>query len=272
MRTLNFSFRRLWMLMRWDFGVNGKVYFLRISGLFIAFLLVLVCNSYRWDGGVVLRDGHTYEQCLFYAQYSVSRELVGSCLMIFFLAAIFQASRFMEGMSKKDGRICIFTLPVSNLEKFVYRAFLVTVCFILAGWAVFALADLVRYLILPLMDVNLEVQRVWLTDDFLRTSCVWLWGSDSFPPRSASWIIPWGYLIHVLFVLGRCHWRRMAGWRILAGVLLIMWGIPKLLLHFVPDNVTAIYAPAIGLKMVLWTLVILCWLLAYRSFCRSQVV
>ncbi|MBP3553702.1 MAG: hypothetical protein J6K05_11160, partial [Bacteroidaceae bacterium] len=38
----SFSLRRLWMLIRWDFGANWKVYAWRYLGLYLTFLALMM--------------------------------------------------------------------------------------------------------------------------------------------------------------------------------------------------------------------------------------
>lgn len=268
MKTNNnsFSLRRVCMLMRWDFGTNWKVYAWRYSGLYLGFLAMMLLFSF------LLPTSAGNEKVFV-------NSVVDICLAFFMIMAFRSAILVMERMTTKEGRTTFLMLPASRLEKFVWRAFFVSVLFPLAGVVAFALADLTNYLLCLLLDEQSNLPPKFYMGDYMRYLMYLFLPTDnvtlsvpSLMPRWIYFIYSFGHLLFATFVLVGCSQHRWTGVRMLAGLLLIIWGTPKLLLHFVPDNVTAIYAPADWVNGIFNLLAILCWFLAYRLFCRSQIV
>ncbi|MBQ8191716.1 MAG: hypothetical protein IJZ45_08140 [Bacteroidaceae bacterium] len=271
MKTNNntFSLRRVWMLMRWDFGTNWKVYAFRYLGLYLTFLCMLLMFSFLFS-------------------FPASREemfresMISISLLCFMVLAFRSASFVMERMISKEGRTTFLMLPASKLEKFVWRAFFASILFLFVGIVAFALADLTNYLLCLLLEEIALLPPMLHFSTFAENLGRILFGEvsysehvslDAYPlPRWAYFVQSFGFFLFSLFILGGCYWHRLAGVKVLAGLLLIVWGAPRLLQHFMPDEVTAIYAPAEWVNGVFGVLSILCWILAYRLFCRRQIV
>lgn len=266
-----FCLRRLWMLVRWDFGTNWKVYAFRYLGLYLGFLAMMVLYSFLLPSA-----SPGYEEV-----YTSS--VVSVCFFLFMILSFRSASFVMERMYSKEGRVTFLMLPASRLEKFVWRAFFASVLFLLAGVVAFALADLTNYLLCLSFDelANLPPRfyvgdymrclRCLVSNSVLHADDVVISGHSSLPRWFYS-IHSFGHLVFAIFVLGGCCRPRWAGIGMLAGLLLIVWGAPKLLDPFTSGEVVAIYAPSEWIDGVSCLLTILCWVLAYRFFLRSQIV
>lgn len=265
----SFSFRRLWMLVRWDFGTNWKVYAFRYLSLYLTFLCMMLMFSFLFS--FPANRGEMFRESI------ISISLLG-----FMVLAFRSASFVMERMISKEGCTTFLMLPASKLEKFVWRAFFASILFLFVGIVAFALADLTNYLLcLLLKEIALLPPKLHFCI-FVENLGQILFGEVSYSenvslgayplPRWAYFVQSFGYFLFSLFILGGCNWRRLAGLKVLAGLLLIVWGTPKLLQHFMPDEVTAVYFPAEWVDGVFGVLSILCWILAYRLFCRRQIV
>lgn len=266
MKTNNntFSLRRVWMLMRWDFGTNWKVYAWRYFCLYLAFLALMVMIVFAFA---------RHEPA---APHNVQALSIVSVL-VFMLLSFRSARLVMERTITKEGRTTFLMLPASNLEKFVWRAFFASIFYLLMGIVAYALADLTCYSLCLLSGMGSGVTPFLYFGNYVESLMHILF--DSVPlgkhfhmPDWTYWLQSFGYFIFSLFLLVGCYWNRLNGLRVLAGVLLIVWGIPELLKRFAPEGLSGIYAPAEWINGVFGVLSILCWILAYRFFRRSQIV
>ncbi|MBR3756919.1 MAG: hypothetical protein IKK62_00615 [Bacteroidaceae bacterium] len=265
----SFSFRRLWMLMRWDFGTNWKVYAWRYLGLYIGFLSIMFL-------AIILLPTPTNS--------SMALDISGLWLAfstVLFLVLLFRsASLVMERKISKDGRVKFLMLPVSNAEKFVWRVFFSTVFFILMAIVAYALADATFYLLSLLWNQKLGIYQNWTIGEFLKMTKLAVFPSPYKGPGGGPFIGPWwalgwtsstgGYFLHSLFILGGCVWHRLAGLKVLGILFVVAWGVPMMLNIFVPGRAPGL--PFDGWFALCAVLAILCWFLAYRFFCRSQIV
>ena len=255
-----FSLSRLWMLIRWDFGTNWKVYTWRYLGLYLAFLALMMI-------ALGISDSVTPN----------IRNIIQSssmvCVLAFVLLSFRSASLVMERMITKEGWTTFLMLPASKVEKFVWRAFFASVFYLLMGIVAFALADLTFYLLCLALDKGDGVTPFLYFGNYMENLVHMLF--DYVPlglPDWPYWIQSFGYLLFSVFLLGGCAWRRLAGLRICAALLLIAWGTPELLNRFAPEGLSAIYFSADWVNGACCVLAILCWFLAYRFFSRSQVM
>ena len=200
---------------------------------------------------------------------------------VLFLVLLFRsASLVMERKISKDGRVKFLMLPVSNAEKFVWRVFFSTVFFILMAIVAYALADATFYLLSLLWNQKLGIYQNWTIGEFLKMTKLAVFPSPYKGPGGGPFIGPWwalgwtsstgGYFLHSLFILGGCVWHRLAGLKVLGILFVVAWGVPMMLNIFVPGRAPGL--PFDGWFALCAVLAILCWFLAYRFFCRSQIV
>lgn len=264
-----FSFSRIWMLAKWDVGTNWKVYAWRYFGLYIGFLSIMFL-------AIILLPTPTNS--------SMALDISGLWLAfstVLFLVLLFRsASLVMERKISKDGRVKFLMLPVSNAEKFVWRVFFSTVFFILMAIVAYALADATFYLLSLLWNQKLGIYQNWTIGEFLKMTKLAVFPSPYKGPGGGPFIGPWwalgwtsstgGYFLHSLFILGGCVWHRLAGLKVLGILFVVAWGVPMMLNIFVPGRAPGL--PFDGWFALCAVLAILCWFLAYRFFCRSQIV
>ena len=263
MKTNNsFSLSRIWMLAKWDVGTNWKLYAWRYFCLYLAFLTLMMVVAFATSEPVSL--------------YNVQTLSIVSVL-VFMLLSFRSASLVMERVITKEGRTTFLMLPASNLEKFVWRAFFASVFYLLMGIVAYALADLTYYSLCLLSGMGSGVTPFLYLGNYVESLVHILFdfvplGKHLHMPGWTYWVQSFGYFLFSLFLLAGCYWRRMAGLRALAGILLIVWGTPELLKHFASEGLSGIYAPAEWINGAFGVLAILCWILAYRFFRRSQIV
>ena len=260
----SFSFSRVWMLMRWDIGTNWKLYAWRYLCLYLAFLALMM---------IVVFALKPFEPA---APHNVQTLGIISALA-FILLSFRSASLVMEQMIGKEKRTSFLMLPVSNLEKFVWRAFFASVFYLFMGIVAYALADLTCYSLCLLFGKGSVISPFLYFGNYVESLVHILFdyvplGEHLTLPRWTYWVQSFGYFLFSLFLLAGCYWHRMARLGVLVGILLVAWGTPELLKHFAPVGLSAIYAPAEWLFGVFGVLAILCWFLAYRFFRRSQIV
>lgn len=266
-----FSLSRIWMLAKWDVGTNWKVYAWRYFGLYLGYLAIMFLAI------ILLPTPTNSSMALDISEIWV---ILGN---LFFLILLYRsASLVMEPKISKSGRVKFLMLPVSNAEKFVWRVFFSTVFFILIAIVAYALADVTFYLLSLLWNQKLGIYQNWTIWEFLKMTKVAFFPSPYSEPDGGPFIGPWwmlslddftgGYLLHSLFILGGCVWHRLAGLKVLGILFVVAWVTPELLKLFAPEGLSAIYTPAEWLFGVFGVLAILCWILAYRFFYRSQIV
>lgn len=264
-----FSLSRIWMLAKWDVGTNWKVYAWRYFGLYLGYLAIMFL-------AIILLPTPTNS--------SMALDISGLWLAfstVLFLVLLFRsASLVMERKISKDGRVKFLMLPVSNAEKFVWRVFFSTVFFILMAIVAYALADATFYLLSLLWNQKLGIYQNWTIGEFLKMTKLAVFPSPYKGPGGGPFIGPWwalgwtsstgGYFLHSLFILGGCVWHRLAGLKVLGILFVVAWGVPMMLNIFVPGRAPGL--PFDGWFALCAVLAILCWFLAYRFFCRSQIV
>lgn len=258
-----FSFRRVWLLMRWDFGTNWKAYAWRYLCLYLAFLALMMIIVFAFK--LEPTDSLTVQT------------LSVVSVLAFILLSFRSARLVMERMITKEGCTTFLMLPASNLEKFVWRAFFASVFYLLMGIVAYALADLTCYSLCLLSGKGGGLTPFLYFGNYVESLVHILF--DAVPLdvhfKLARWTYlaqSFGYFLFSLFLLVGCYWNRLNGLRVLAAFLLIVWGTPDLLRHFAPEGLSAIYASAKLFNGVFGVLSNLCWILAYRFFCRSQII
>lgn len=256
-----FSFNRLSMLIRWDFGANWKTYAWRYSGLYLGFFALIMFLS--------ILESITPNS---------PNDDWASPLLFFFMIMSFRSARLvMEPMNTKEGRTLFLSLPASHVEKFVWRVFFASVVYFFVGIVAFVLADLTSYLLCLMLEHQYGLMPAFHIGTYVESLGQMLLGHDAFNehlklPHWCNFFLSFGYFIFSLSLLSGCVKSRKGEIMILVGFLLIVWGTPELLKHFAPEGLSAIYAPAAWINGVFGVLSILCWIFAYRFFRRSQIV
>ena len=294
MKTYNnsFSFGRVGLLIKRDVVEKWKTFLFLTLALFLVFLFMMY--AYSWIPFEVMSGYETF-----------SLSVLHGGTTVFTYYSIFVFSGIMVNMRMQGDRTNFLMLPAGNLEKFLERLLYVTLLVFIPFIVGFLLADVLHMLLFPLFvddeairtlpllpgmwDVKSKVMQdtqdtlshINLNIDFSSLG----YASPIFSFMETVWGISF-------YVLGGCYWRKhpfvktfvlLMLFKIVAIVVLGISYVkivreveaPVKALEILMDNFfmginqsTLLYICA-GVYFV-WT--ILNFYMAYRLFCRSQVV
>ena len=185
-------------------------------------------------------------------------------MYIFFLIA---ASTLYRGEQKKQRRIAWLMLPATNLEKFVSRWVYLLVFSLVGGLLTFFVADLLHMAYLSMAGYPVMAS----TDELFSvlpsvTARGWLRTLPTYAFLTG---------IHAIYLLGGVFFKKFHFIAVSAAVVFGFTSFVALMnMLFEPGQPASISNNALYIIItVCWTLVtILCTWLAYRLFCRWQVV
>ena len=138
-----FSFSRIAMVMKREIMENWKTNLYRLIGIYAAFALVMILHMWTMSSGRSSQISFT----------TYCSNIMGTFVFIIGIASIAYAANIMENMITKEKRIAFLMLPATMIEKFVARFLIVTVGLAVAVFVAASLAEITRYLLLPLFNV-----------------------------------------------------------------------------------------------------------------------
>ena len=267
-----FSFSRLGLVMKRDFMENWKTNFYRFLGPYAAFLLVM------WFSSMNMTNFNEFSDIV-----------SGTFFSVLFFGGSFTASYVLETMNTQQKRISFLMLPATSFEKFLARFLYVTLGFVVLSTIALLLAEITRFLLLPLFNLpdtfkQSTLPNVWQTIMNVRT----FYFNDSGIMES---VVGWLFLIwiHSFFLLGGCRWYKNAFWKTLGLVILV-----NFFFIFVLVNLVELLDEGVMEEILLWCeanfswvtvtgilsfvivmfvfLILLNWWLSYSCFTRSQVI
>ena len=267
-----FSFSRLGLVMKRDFMGNWKTNLYRFLGPYTIFLLVM------WFSSMNMTNFNEFSDIVSATFFSV-----------LFFGGSFTASYALETMNTQQKRISFLMLPATSFEKFFARFLYVTVGFVVLSTIALLLAEVTRFLLLPMFDLpdtfkQSTLPNVWQTIMNVRT---FNFNGSGIMESVVGWLfLIW---IHSFFLLGGCRWYKNAFWKTLGLIILVNFffifvsvnlvesldeGVMEEILLWCEANfswvtVTGILSFAIVMFMLL---ILLNWWLSYRCFTRSQVI
>lgn len=267
-----FSFSRLGLVMKRDFMENWKTNLYRFLGPYTIFLLVM------WFSSMNMTNFNEFSDIVSATFFSV-----------LFFGGSFTASYVLETMNTQQKRTSFLMLPATTFEKFFARFLYVTVGFVVLSTIALLLAEVTRFLLLPLFDLpdtfkQSTLPSVWQTIMNVRT---FNFNGSGIMESVVGWLfLIW---IHSFFILGGCRWYKNAFWKTLGLIILVNFffifvlvnlvelldeGVMEEILLWCEANfswvtVTGILSFAIVMFMLL---ILLNWWLSYRCFTRSQVI
>ena len=267
-----FSFSRLGLVMKRDFMENWKTNLYRFLGPYTIFLLVM------WFSSMNMTNFNEFSDIVSATFFSV-----------LFFGGSFTASYALETMNTQQKRISFLMLPATSFEKFFARFLYVTVGFVVLSTIALLLAEVTRFLLLPMFDLpdtfkQSTLPNVWQTIMNVRT---FNFNGSGIMESVVGWLfLIW---IHSFFLLGGCRWYKNAFWKTLGLIILVNFffifvsvnlvesldeGVMEEILLWCEANfswvtVTGILSFAIVMFMLL---IVLNWWLSYRCFTRSQVI
>ena len=267
-----FSISRLGLVMKRDFMENWKTNLYRFLGPYAIFLLVM------WFSFMNMTNFNEFSDIVSATFFSV-----------LFFGGSFTASYALETMNPQQKRISFLMLPATSFEKFFARFLYVTVGFVVLSTIALLLAEVTRFLLLPMFDLpdtfkQSTLPNVWQTIMNVRT---FNFNGSGIMESVVGWLfLIW---IHSFFLLGGCRWYKNAFWKTLGLIILVNFffifvsvnlvesldeGVMEEILlwceaNFSSVTVTGILSFAIVMFMLL---ILLNWWLSYRCFTRSQVI
>lgn len=288
-----FSFSRIARVMKRDLMENWKTNFYRSLGIYAFFTILIGFTMHSAEKMLTYRDLPEIQ-----FEY-LCKQLTAAFFTIVIVVGMAYASFVGEVMKIKEQRISYLMLPATMLEKFVARTLFVTLGFVMMVVCCLLLAEVTRYLILPLFDLPdcfrqstfpyvFDSLYDWLTVGGNTTSNAWPY-ETTYSLILAKWdillLLVW---LHSFFILGGCYWYNKPFWKTLgvmilvniAGVYLLVqtiellaendWDFEQWLeAHFNWVTLDGLLSFCFVLEVVL---VMLNWWLSYRQFSRSQVV
>ena len=267
-----FSFSRLGLVMKRDFMENWKTNLYCFLGPYTIFLLVM------WFSSMNMTNFNEFSDIVSATFFSV-----------LFFGGSFTASYALETMNTQQKRISFLMLPATSFEKFFARFLYVTVGFVVLSTIALLLAEVTRFLLLPMFDLpdtfkQSTLPNVWQTIMNVRT---FNFNGSGIMESVVGWLfLIW---IHSFFLLGGCRWYKNAFWKTLGLIILVNFffifvlvnlvelldeGVMEEILlwceaNFIWVTVTGILSFAIVMFVLL---ILLNWWLSYRCFTRSQVI
>ena len=240
------SLHRIRLLMQWDWALNRKKYIWEWMATFMAYFAI------NWF--LLLTVGRTHDLGGF---------LAVSLFSVFLLFAIFAAQGLAAPVCHNETRLAFLTLPASNGEKFLYRALFVTVFYFVISAVLFVMADVAQYVCRLMLEWGMPYLQ-FSTSPTLVTSHLPMVFTESFYS-----MLPLTMSLSLLLIHATA---------VLAGFL-NKWAFAVILLIVLRRSFFALdwMEKATGgevllANMVLICLIVFCWWLAYRLFCRRQIV
>lgn len=283
-----FSFSRIAMVMKREIMENWKINLYRLIGIYAAFALVMV---------LTMSKQVTYSDSQMAFQHYCSN-IMGAFAFIIGIFGIVYAANIMENMITKEKRIAFLMLPATMIEKFVARFLIVTVGLAVAVFIAASLAEITRYLLLPLFNVPETFHQSVLYNLLSMASVD---GEQIYRGSGYAMNIPyqnwlgelcgWAFLVwsHSLYILGGNYWYKKPFFKTLGTLMLISILFSVLSVHILSwigdDNIRS-FAEWLEANFQWMTLnkllslgvaffsafTMFNWWLSYRFFTRSQVV
>ena len=279
-----FSISRLGLVMKRDLMENWNTNLYRFLGPYAAILFVmLVC--------------YMNEMTNFKEFASI---IAGSFGCILFIGGSYYASYIMETMNTQQKRISFLMLPATSFEKFVVRGLYVTIGFFVLSIIALFLAEVTRYIFLPLFDMPDTFQQSTLPDVFARlnifadTTSLTLsntWPEEQYYSVLLGQICSLLYMgwMHSFYILGGCYWQKHAFWKTLGlmivAYVLVLTVFVNVLMELMENNWEKYFEELESIfggltinqsltffSVLFLVLIVLNWWLSYRCFTRSQVI
>lgn len=284
-----FSFPRIAMVMKREIMENWKTNLYRLIGIYAGFLLVMVFT--------MSKQASSYSDPQVAFQHYCSNVL-GAFVLIIGIFGIVYAANIMENMITKEKRIAFLMLPATMIEKFVARFLIVTVGLAVAVFVAASLAEITRYLLLPLFNVPETFHQSVLYNLLSMASVdgeqIYRGSGYAMNMLYQNWLgelCGWAFLVwsHSLYILGGSYWYKKPFFKTLGTLMLISILCSVLSVHIISwvgnDGMRSFaeWLEANSQWMTLNKLLSLGvaffsaftmfnWWLSYRLFTRSQVI
>lgn len=283
-----FSFSRIAMVMKREIMENWKTNLYRLIGIYAAFALVMV---------LTMSKQVTYSDSQMAFQHYCSN-IMGTFAFIIGIFGIVYAANIMENMITKEKRIAFLMLPATMIEKFVARFLIVTVGLAAAVFVAASLAEITRYLLLPLFNVPETFHQSVLYNLLSMASVdgeqIYRGSGYAMNMPYQNWLgelCGWAFLLwsHSLYILGENYWYKKPFFKTLGALMLISILFSVLSVHilsWIGDDNMRSFSEWLETNFQWMTLnkllslgvaffsafTMFNWWLSYQLFTRSQVV
>lgn len=283
-----FSFSRIAMVMKREIMENWKTNLYRLIGIYAAFALVMV---------LTMSKQVTYSDSQMAFQHYCSN-IMGTFAFIIGIFGIVYAANIMENMITKEKRIAFLMLPATMIEKFVARFLIVTVGLAVAVFVAASLAEITRYLLLPLFNVPETFHQSVLYNLLSMASVdgeqIYRGSGYAMNMPYQNWLgelCGWAFLLwsHSLYILGGNYWYKKPFLKTLGALMLISILFSVLSVHilsWIGDDNMRSFSEWLETNFQWMTLnkllslgvaffsafTMFNWWLSYQLFTRSQVV
>lgn len=283
-----FSFSRIAMVMKREIMENWKTNLYRLIGIYAAFALVMV---------LTMSKQVTYSDSQMAFQHYCSN-IMGTFAFIIGIFGIVYAANIMENMITKEKRIAFLMLPATMIEKFVARFLIVTVGLAVAVFVAASLAEITRYLLLPLFNVPETFHQSVLYNLLSMASVdgeqIYRGSGYAMNMPYQNWLgelCGWAFLLwsHSLYILGGNYWYKKSFFKTLGALMLISILFSVLSVHilsWIGDDNMRSFSEWLETNFQWMTLnkllslgvaffsafTMFNWWLSYQLFTRSQVV
>ena len=186
---------------------NWKTNLYRLIGIYAAFALVMILHMWTMSSGRSSQISFT----------TYCSNIMGTFVFIIGIASIAYAANIMENMITKEKRIAFLMLPATMIEKFVARFLIVTVGMAAAIIVAASLAEITRYLVLPLFNLpeafHQSVLYHLLSMAAIDGEQVFRGSGSALNMSYQNWLgelCGWAFLVwsHSLYILGGSYWYK----------------------------------------------------------------
>ncbi len=214
------SFSRIAMVMKREIMENWKTNLYRLIGIYAAFALVMILHMWTMSSGRSSQISFT----------TYCSNIMGTFVFIIGIASIAYAANIMENMITKEKRIAFLMLPATMIEKFVARFLIVTVGMAAAIIVAASLAEITRYLVLPLFNLpeafHQSVLYHLLSMAAIDGEQVFRGSGSALNMSYQNWLgelCGWAFLVwsHSLYILGGSYWYKKPFFKTLGTLMLI---------------------------------------------------
>lgn len=217
-----FSFPRIAMVMKREIMENWKTNMFRFIGLYAAFAAVMIGNMW----GLSMSHASSTPDSSF---FHFCTNLLVAFTIIVSIASLIYASGIMDNMVTKEKRISFLMLPATMIEKFIARFLMATLGFVVALFIALSLAEVTRYIVLPLFNLPDSFRQSALLEILSRCALdgeQHFRGPGAFDMPYANWLGEawgWCFLIwsHSLYILGGNYWYKKPFFKTLGVLILI---------------------------------------------------
>lgn len=257
----NFNMTRFGRVLKLDFAEGRKA---MMWGALCMLLLYLFFFWFAWNIGM-----HSYNEIVdFYVQH-ICEAVAGFSMMAMYIYFLITASTLYRGEQKKQQRIAWLMLPATNLEKFLSRWIYMLVFMLVGGVLTLFLADCIHMIWLQIAGHPVHSMAKALVQNLPH--------ANKYNPLIEIVNIYLAFVvIHSIFLLGGVFFKKFH-FIATSAVVVIAFACIVATANMLGYRDTPVAHDEVTKQIIFWIIansgltVLFTWL-AYRLFCRWQVV